>query len=109
MNRQPPPLARRLPPILLARRPEKARRKISTRTRLGVALLIASPLVAIVLYACHVPLVSIQDSQRGSSPEVEFILVSCQLHWPLVMVFITGFLGVICFAWPKRKPPPLAS
>jgi hypothetical protein len=77
--------------------------KTSTRKRLGVALLVASPLVTLVLYICDVPLLSLQESHTDLFPNGSVTASVYKMHLPLLAVFIAAFLGLILLVLPGRE------
>lgn len=83
--------------------------KTSSRKRLGAAVLIISPLVAVALYVSGTPLLSLQESHSSSFPGGVMIVSAYKLHWPLRTICLFALLGLIVFLWPARKPPRLRS
>lgn len=84
--------------------------KTSSRKKLGAAVLIISPLVAVALYFSGTPLLSLQESHTSSVPGGAVMTVaSYKMHWPLGAVCLLALLGLIVFFWPARKPPRLQS
>jgi hypothetical protein len=85
--------------------------KTSTRRRLGLATMIISVLVALVLQISGVPLLTLTDVHSSSFPGgggVTACTVWCiKMHWPLHAVCAAGLVGLTCAAWPKRTPPVL--
>ncbi len=82
--------------------------KTCTRKSLGAVVLVISLLVVLGLYASGAPLLSQQESHSSSLPDGGVMVVrSFKLHWPLRMVCLFAFIGLIAFSWPARKPPRL--
>jgi hypothetical protein len=81
--------------------------KTSARRRFGVATLIISPLVGLVLFLSGVPLLTFTGSHTSSFAGGRITSFCYKLHWPLLAVCAAGLVGLACVVWPKRTPRTL--
>jgi hypothetical protein len=79
--------------------------KTSIRRILGAVAVGISLAVALVLYVSGTPLLSL--GQWHTIPGTSAATGSIDIHWPFVAVCTSGFLGLVAFIWPQRKPPRL--
>ena len=75
------------------------------RQRLGWALLLGVPLVALLFYLGGVPLLSLQHSHTVSLPNGSFITAGYKIHWTLAALAVIAAAGGILICWPRRRPP----
>lgn len=81
--------------------------KTTTRRIFGVALLGLALAVALALYFSGTPLLSFGQWHTTSFPNGAVASGSVEVHWPFIVVCITGFLGFVALIWPQRRPPRL--
>ena len=79
----------------------------STRKRLGVAAVVISLLVGMVLYLSGTPLLSLEYSHTSSFAEGHVTVQEYRAHWPFLAVCALAVLGLILSLWPAQKPPKL--
>jgi hypothetical protein len=81
--------------------------KTSTRKSLGAVVVLASLLTAPLLCIAGVPLLSVAESHTSSFAGGALMSCCLDLHWPLVVLCISAFVGLLAFVWPQRRPPRL--
>jgi hypothetical protein len=81
--------------------------KTSTRKSLGAVVLVISLLVVFALYESGTPLLTLQESQTSSFSGGSVTASCFEMHWPLMAVCTSAFVGLVAFVWPQRKPPRL--
>lgn len=76
--------------------------KMSFRKRVGVGLLASSPVIALVLSWCGVPLEAVREPQTYAYPQAIVVVGEYEMQWPLVAIYAVAFLGFIFLIWPRR-------
>jgi len=84
---------------------------LKNRRKLGLALVAASVLAATIIQFRTGDLVqsqTVSETQPGSKPYQMMVLLTVNWRYGFPLA-ACGLLGIICFLWPERKPPRLAS
>lgn len=59
---------------------------VSSRQKLGLVVLLASPVAALILHGCVVPLLSLEESPTHSFPGGSVTFAHWKMHWPMIAV-----------------------
>ena len=76
--------------------------RIHTRKRVGVALMIAAPVIGLLLYFAGVRLLSLVQSQTFHSGSGYATASEYEMHWPLLALIAAEIIGLVLLVIPRH-------